>query len=131
MNGITIQNAEKQQNLFEWSQRVADCRCSGLPVKRWCSEHGINLKTYYNWQSKVFAAMIEQQKTLVESAETESRFAELPAPTRLPMQTSAINSAKQNNLAASVRTGNVSIDIYNCADAGIVAALCKALCHAE
>lgn len=89
MNGITIQNAEKQQNLFEWSQRVADCRCSGLPVKRWCSEHGINLKTYYNWQSKVFAAMIEQQKTSVEVTETKSRFAEFPAPIRLTVQTSA------------------------------------------
>ena len=42
-----------------------------------------------NRQSKVFAAMIEQQKTSVEAAETEFRFAELPAPTRLTVQTSA------------------------------------------
>ena len=83
-----------------------------------------------NRQSKVFAAMIEQQKTSVEAAKTDSRFAELPAPTRLLKQTSSKDTYKQNKLAASVRTGNISIDICSCADTDIVSTFCKALCHA-
>ena len=84
MDEMTIQRAGRQQNLLAWSQRVADCRSSGLSVNRWCAEHNIKPKTYYNWQKKVFAAMIEQQKMLVEVTETQSRFAELPAPAPEP-----------------------------------------------
>ncbi len=62
MNEMTIQSVEKQQNLLAWSQRVAECRSSGLSVNRWCAEHNIRPKTYYNWQKKVFAAMMEQRK---------------------------------------------------------------------
>ena len=114
MNDLTIRSAKAQQNLLEWSQRVADCRSSGLAVTRWCADHGIKPKTYYSWQKKVFAAMIEQQKQQVES---ESRFAELPA------------SAVPNSLVASVRIGTASLDIYSGANPDVVSALCKALSH--
>ena len=63
MEEITIRGTRAQRNLMEWSQRVADCRSSGLSVTRWCAEHGIKPKTYYNWQKKVFAAMLAQQQS--------------------------------------------------------------------
>lgn len=50
MNELTIRGAKAQQNLLEWSQHVADCRSSGVSVSRWCAEHDIKPKTYYNWQ---------------------------------------------------------------------------------
>ena len=114
MNDLTIRRAKAQQNLLEWSRRVADCRSSGLAVTRWCADHGIKPKTYYSWQKKVFAAMIEQQKQQVES---ESRFAELPAP------------AVSNSLVASVRIGTASLDINSVANPDVVSALCEALNH--
>ena len=46
MDEMTIQRAGRQQNLLAWSQRVADCRSSGLSVNRWCAEHDIKPKTY-------------------------------------------------------------------------------------
>ena len=49
--------------LLEWSQRVADCRSSGQSVTRWCAEHDIKPKTYFNWQKKVFAAMIGKRQS--------------------------------------------------------------------
>ncbi len=53
MNEMTIRGAGKMAYLRVWSQRVTECRESGLPVNRWCQEHGINVKTYYiNIQSK-------------------------------------------------------------------------------
>lgn len=118
---ITIQKAAKQQRLLEWSERVAECRQSGISVNRWCSEHGINTKTYYVWQRKVFVAMIEQQKTRLQMEETEVCFAELPAVP--PSQ--AAEPAKA--LAATIRLGEAAIDIYVGADANMVEALCRAL----
>ena len=120
MSELTIRSAQAQRNLLEWSHRVAECRNSGISVTRWCAEHDIKPKTYYNWQKKVFAAMIEQQRQqLEEQQEPECRFAELPAP------------AVQNDLIASVRIGEASLEVYSGADADVVAALCKALSNAE
>ncbi|MBQ3704237.1 MAG: hypothetical protein II885_16005 [Oscillospiraceae bacterium] len=38
--------------MLERSQRVAECRSSGLSVTHWCVEHDINPKTYFNWQKQ-------------------------------------------------------------------------------
>ena len=114
MNELTIRGAKAQQNLLEWSQRVADCRSSGVSVSRWCAEHDIKPKTYYNWQKKVFAAMIEQQKTQLEQPQ-ERRFAELPAP------------EGRSDLVATVHIGSASLEVYSGANADVVAALCKAM----
>ena len=108
MNEMTIRGAGKMVNLQVWSQRVAECRGSGLPVSRWCREHGINVKTYYNWQKKVFEAMVEEQQD-------GPRFARVS--TQQP----------ENNVAATVRIGPASVDVYTGADAETVAAIVKAL----
>ena len=47
----SLQTLGQRQRLLEWSQKVADCRQSGLSVKRWCSENGTSVKTYYSWQT--------------------------------------------------------------------------------
>ena len=131
MDEMTIQRAGRQQKLLAWSQRVADCRSSGLSVNRWCAERDIRPKTYYNWQKKVFAAMIEQQKMQVEVTETQSRFAELPASAPEPAPIPASEPRQKTGLIASIRVGNASLDIYDGADAEVVAALCRVLNHAE
>ena len=118
MNELTIQSAKAQQNLLEWSERVSDCRSSGLSVNRWCAEHNIRPKTYYNWQKKVFAAMIEQQKTQMELPQ-EPRFVELPA------------TEQRSGLMATVRIGSASLEVYSGADTDVVAVLCKALSNVK
>ena len=85
-------------------------------MTRWCAEHDIKPKTYFNWQKKVFAAMIEQQRQQLEvPQEPERRFAALPVP------------AAQSDLVATVRVGDASLEVYSGANADVVAALCKAL----
>jgi len=120
MDNVTIQSTKAQRSLMEWSRRVADCRNSGQPVTRWCAERGINPKTYYNWQKKVFAVMVEQQQLQLEaSQESKPRFAELLPP------------VVQNNLVATVRAGEVTLDVYSGASAEVVTALCKVLSNAK
>ena len=126
MEEITIRGTKAQRNLMEWSQRVADCRSSGQSVTRWCAEHSIKPKTYYNWQKKVFAAMLAQQQA--ELSETAPRFAELPP---LGDEKQLTAAEKRNDLVASVRIGGASLDVYSGASAEIVSALCKVLSHAE
>ena len=126
MEELTIRGARAQRNLMEWSRRVADCRSSGLSVTRWCTEHNVKPKTYYNWQKKVFAAMLAQQQA--EMPDTSPRFAELPPPSDEKQLTAA---GKQTDLVASVRIGNASLEVYSGASSEIVSALCKVLSHAK
>ena len=50
------------KNLAQWQQMVYDCRNSGMTVKAWCAENGINDKTYYYRQRKVWEAAQQQKK---------------------------------------------------------------------
>ena len=120
MDSVTIRSVKAQRSLVEWSQRVADCRSSGQPAARWCAEHDINPKTYYSWQKKVSAAMVEQQQLQVEAPqEVKPRFTKLRPP------------VVQNDLVAAVRFGQATLEIYSGASAEVVAALCKALNHVK
>ena len=107
MGEIPIRGTRAQHNLMEWSRHVADCRSSGMSVTRWCTEHNVKPKTYYNRQKKVFAAMLAQQQA--EASDTTTRFVELPSPADKTLSTAA---EKQTDLVASVRIGNASLDVY-------------------
>ena len=51
--GASVQELKHAPRLQEWSAKVAECRSSGNSVKAWCAEHGIALKTYYNWERQI------------------------------------------------------------------------------
>lgn len=117
---MTIRDVGQRQRLLEWSQRVADCRQSGLSVKRWCEENGVTTKAYYTWQKKVFTAMVEQQRLQLreEKVSTEVHFAELPA---------AEARGAEPALAARIRIGEATVELYTGASLEMVRALCGEL----
>ena len=65
----SIQKANQQHRLVEWSRCVEACRNSGLSVGQWCQDNGIAVSTYFSWQKKVFQALKEVR---------EVTFAEVP-----------------------------------------------------
>ena len=58
--GAGVQELKHAARVQEWSVRVADCRSSGIGVKAWCKEHGIALKTYYNWERQIVKEVARQ-----------------------------------------------------------------------
>ena len=52
---------EKWDTQAKWSLRVEECRQSGLSVRQWCDEQGINPK-YCRRQRKLFLLAQEQAK---------------------------------------------------------------------
>lgn len=60
--GSALQTYKTNEKLAVWTQRVQECRASGLKVAQWCEENGISKYTYYEWQRKVFAAAEEAHK---------------------------------------------------------------------
>lgn len=62
-----LQIFNSQQRMAYWNDAVSKCRSSGMTVRDWCNREGINEKTYYYWQRKIFK---------VTAKETE--FVEIP-----------------------------------------------------
>ena len=58
--GTGVQELKHAAKVQEWSARVAECRSSGIGVQAWCREHGIALKTYYNWERQIVKEATQQ-----------------------------------------------------------------------
>lgn len=101
-----LQVMNGQNKLALWAERVSACRNSGLSVKAWCRENGVNEQTYYKWQKKLFT---------VAQAQQESRFAEVT-----PVHASG-------NIAVTVRISGAEADIHSCADAATVETVLRIL----
>ena len=54
-SGLQVYN--EQAKLAQWAQVVSQCRDSGVSVRQWCQENGVNVSSYYKWQRKVYAAL--------------------------------------------------------------------------
>ena len=42
-----VGQVKREVILNEWAEMVHECKSSGQTVEGWCSENGINIKTYY------------------------------------------------------------------------------------
>lgn len=104
--GLQVYN--EQNKLAQWAQVVAQCRDSGLSVRQWCQEHGVNISSYYKSQRKVYAAAKAQQ---------ESRFVEVT-----PEQPVAVGG-----VAVTIRIAGAEAEIHNGADMATVEAVLRVL----
>ena len=93
-----------QEKIAVWSERIADCRSSGIGVKAWCEGNGVSSSSYYKWQKKLFSL----------AAQSEPQFAE-------------VSVAPPARISATVRMGDVSVDIHSGADAETTAMLLRVL----
>ena len=103
-----LQLLGKNQRMSEWAQRVSECRSSGLTVRQWCEEHGINEKTYYYWQRRIWESMNESRN---------SRFVQIPVET----------AAAGQNTAVRIRINGAEAEILAGTDAATIEAVCRAL----
>ena len=90
-----------------WSQRVAACRSSGVPVRQWCQENGVAEKTYYYWQRRLFEAA---------KAAAEPDFVQLVVP-----------EEHRTGAAAVVSAGSLRIEILNGAEPSTLQAIFNSL----
>lgn len=104
----SLQRANQQHRLAEWSRRVEACRSSGLPVGQWCQENGIAVSTYFSWQRKVFQALKEVQ---------EVTFAEVPVMER---------TQSSGHIVAAMEVSGVQIQVYEGADNATLQAILQA-----
>ena len=55
---MTIYDIQNAQKMPIWKQRIIECRSSGMSVKEWCKERGLDFTTYYRWERKILTSII-------------------------------------------------------------------------
>ena len=124
---MNANEAKHEARVAEWTERVRECRSSGLSVKAWCAEAGIKTARYYRWEREVLtkaSGTLTKRNANQEEAERKPTFVELP-------QTgSGKGKARgKGRVVAELETGKGVVRIYDGADAEVVRALCgAALC---
>jgi len=102
---MTSAELKHRVKLQEWAARIQDCRSSGLSVRAWCRQEGINATTYYRWERELLTGVRKNGAP----PSTAVTFAELPAPKQVSR-----NVAER---CATLHTDNASLDIYSGCDA--------------
>lgn len=105
-----LKTVAHKTKLQEWTERVQECRSSGIPVKDWCKEHEIKVSTFYAWQKKVFNSLSAELQ--LNSYNATTIFAEITQDLHV--------AADSANIAATLRAGDFSIDIYDNASATFI-----------
>ena len=55
---MTIYDVQNAQKTPIWKQQIIECRSSGMSVKEWCKERGLDFTTYYRWERKILTSII-------------------------------------------------------------------------
>ena len=66
---VELQKVKRSNHLAEWSEMVQSCKNSGMTVRAWCAEQGLNEKTYYHRQKQVCNALPEKMCRPTQFAE--------------------------------------------------------------
>ena len=102
MTSTELKHQARQQ---EWAAQIQNCRSSGLPVRAWCRQEGINASTYYRWERELLTAANQAPCSGVPAV----TFAELLEPKKM--------SRNVAECCATLRIGSASLDIYPGCDA--------------
>lgn len=106
--GTGLQTLDKQQSLVAWSERISECRSSGMTVKDWCWEHGINPASYYRWQRRLYELSAARTVQFVE-----------------------VESKPTDAAAAVVHLPGGDVDVYPGIDEETLRTVCRVLSHAQ
>ena len=112
---MTVKEVTHAYHLQRWAELIADCKSSGKSIASWCSEQGVNTKTYYYWQRRVrekaLGQMTARRAQSVQSVPVVgiSAFAEY----KLPAKTTSI-------AAVTLHLSFGTLEIHNGAEAGVI-----------
>ena len=119
---MKTQDLKRNIQYQEWAAQIREREESGLSVKEWCAEKGINTKTYYNHVKRVREETLEalgsrgstQLARIAGNAVGQTRMqSETPVFTSIPMP-------QIKGSAITVWIGGHAVDIQNGADDTLV-----------
>ena len=87
----------------EWAEMVRTCRSSGLTVKEWCLNNGINIKTYYYRLKRVRDFICDNKLVNITDDCSSAHHDIVPVP---------VNPAADNETQhIKITTSNISVEL--------------------
>lgn len=86
---VELQKVKRSSHLAEWSEMVRACKNSGLTVRAWCAEQGLNEKTYYHRQKQVCNALAGEMCCPAQFAEVSPATIAASAGAGIPIRIGA------------------------------------------
>ena len=120
MEGISLIEAKHESFLQLWRDRVMECRNSGKPITVWCEENGINIKTYYYWQKKVWD---KETRAVIPSGTHR-------CPDVQPVKFAQVNLVPETAASDAdiiIRKDTWTVEIRNTANAALLSAVLQAV----
>ena len=77
MEELTVVAVRQRYSAAAWKERIAICRSSGQTVAEWCSNNGINSKSYYRWERKLLREA-SQELCCAKQPQQIQCFTEIP-----------------------------------------------------
>lgn len=121
MEGTSLLGAKHESYLKLWHGRVMECRNSGKTIAVWCKENGINIKTYYFWQKRVWD---KETQTLIQSEQNQMPQSE-------PVQFAQVNLGMETSFDADIviRKDDWTVEIRNTANPALLSTVLQAVIH--
>lgn len=104
--------------LEHWEKVLRERKASGLSIRRWCRDNGVNEKTYYYWQRKLREKVCEQLAVSQEEPQTPAIFTQV----RLPASPEPASGGK-----LIIRLNGAEVEIHGDMPAATVEVVIQAL----
>ena len=119
MEGTSLLGAKHESYLQLWRGRVMECQSSGKSIAVWCKENGINIKTYYFWQKRVWD---KETQTLIQSGQNQ-------LPQAQAVQFAQVNLGMETSSDADIviRKDDWTVEIRNTANPALRSAVLQAV----
>jgi len=141
VKAVNVKQTKRQVRLQEWVMQVRACKQSGMPVKQWCNENGVAVKSYYYHLKRVREELLD----IMQSSDTIQTPVSAgldggSIPTRLDMAVRSGDGVSTNtktpvfaafpmpqgtSAAATVWLGGYSVEVQNGADGAVVEQVLK------
>lgn len=108
-----------EYKLSLWTDRIKECRASGLTVSKWCEQNNIGAKTYYYWMRKIKREVFENlsegitQNSLVPTDSKPPVFSKLELNTVDPLRSEVAVTIRLNDISIDVCSGATEMVIRN------------------
>ena len=119
MEGTSLLGAKHESYLQLWRNRVMECRNSGKTIAVWCKENGINIKTYYFWQKRVWD---KETQTLIQIGQNQ-----LPQPQAVQFAQVNLGMETSSDADIVIRNNTWTVEIRNSASPGLLSTVLQAV----
>ena len=119
MEGTSLLGAKHESYLQLWRGRVMECRNSGKTIAVWCKENGINIKTYYFWQKRVWD---KETQTLIQSGQNQ-----LPQPQAVQFAQVNLGMETSSDADIVIRKDDWTVEIRNTANPALLSTVLQAV----